>query len=78
MKFFIDYLFILLQLIVCMVLSGYFDKEISEVCIEFLVKQCVLLDRKKRFFEGDCVFVEKINLLEFFVDLFLENVWIII
>jgi len=54
--------------------SGYLDKETSEACIEFLVKQCALSDTKKRPSEGDRASAEKTNASESPADVLLEKV----
>ena len=54
--------------------SGYLDKETGESCIEFLVKQCALTDRKKGPSDGDRAAVEKTNAAEFPVNVLLERV----
>lgn len=58
--------------------SGYLDKETSEACIEFLVKQCASSDTKKRPSEGDLAPNEKKNASECPADVLLEKVRIIL
>ena len=54
--------------------SGYLDKETGEACIVFLVKQCALLDFRKKSSDGNCAAAEKENAAESTVNVLKEEV----